>query len=506
MRCLYCGKQLALFRRLTGSGEFCSDAHKQSYHEEYNRLALTRLIAAQTKSEEVKALIPNNAATLDMARGGTKALPEARQPNLHQRWGDLSSTAPKSRMLEAPEPEPPPPPAPSFVIIKPQASVSEAAAIPGGHAEPQPPVCYLAKPHWEPTPDQPPAQSKETPPPPVAEPVRLPMLASPKVTQSAQAAVGPPVEIAFGTPLFTKIDLPARGIAALSPRPPSPLQPAYFLAAPPADFEEPTDFEEFRFAVMIFGTPALDVIRRAGVLTEATKAPNPQPVPTAERKTLRVDQPRSSPPSDATPWNRRTERPSPQSARTITAQPNTSSVAVAFNPDDVFLPAETTQPAETTTVADNLMPLRMVSAPPRTDPPKPPPAAALGKAPLAPIPSGSLSQREDSVFTEPRRPSSIKVKLAALASSQPTSQPTSQPNEPVAGTKPLSAEDTASAPINQSQARSDDDGKTGPRLPTIPASRRKTAPPIPSILQSDPEPDYESDQTLWGAIRKYIKR
>lgn len=54
MRCLYCGKQLALLKRLTGGGEFCSDAHKHSYQEEYNRLALSRLLQAQSKPGEIK--------------------------------------------------------------------------------------------------------------------------------------------------------------------------------------------------------------------------------------------------------------------------------------------------------------------------------------------------------------------------------------------------------------------------------------------------------------------
>src|SRR5262249_39917448 len=54
MRCLYCGKELALLKRLTG-GECCSDAHRQSYREEYNRLALTRLLQAQSKSDESKS-------------------------------------------------------------------------------------------------------------------------------------------------------------------------------------------------------------------------------------------------------------------------------------------------------------------------------------------------------------------------------------------------------------------------------------------------------------------
>jgi hypothetical protein len=48
MRCRYCGKELALIKRLRGGG-FCSEAHKQSYQDEYNQLALSRLLQAQTK-------------------------------------------------------------------------------------------------------------------------------------------------------------------------------------------------------------------------------------------------------------------------------------------------------------------------------------------------------------------------------------------------------------------------------------------------------------------------
>jgi hypothetical protein len=55
MRCLYCGRQLALFRKLTGGGDFCSDAHRQSYQDEYNRLALSRLLQTQTPGEEAPA-------------------------------------------------------------------------------------------------------------------------------------------------------------------------------------------------------------------------------------------------------------------------------------------------------------------------------------------------------------------------------------------------------------------------------------------------------------------
>ena len=56
MRCLYCGNELALLRKLTGYGEFCSEAHRQKYQEQYNRLALTRLLQAQDGEPERRPL------------------------------------------------------------------------------------------------------------------------------------------------------------------------------------------------------------------------------------------------------------------------------------------------------------------------------------------------------------------------------------------------------------------------------------------------------------------
>jgi hypothetical protein len=62
MRCLHCGKELALLRRLTGHGDFCSEDHKQSYQEEYNRLALSRLLQAQKKGQQANNSPVQNAA------------------------------------------------------------------------------------------------------------------------------------------------------------------------------------------------------------------------------------------------------------------------------------------------------------------------------------------------------------------------------------------------------------------------------------------------------------
>jgi hypothetical protein len=58
MRCLYCGKGLALLKRLRGGGEFCSDAHRLKYQEEYNQLALSRLLQAHPPDEAAKSNEP----------------------------------------------------------------------------------------------------------------------------------------------------------------------------------------------------------------------------------------------------------------------------------------------------------------------------------------------------------------------------------------------------------------------------------------------------------------
>lgn len=56
MRCLYCGKELALLKRLTGGAEFCSDAHRKSYQSEYNDLALSRLLQAKNVADPLPEL------------------------------------------------------------------------------------------------------------------------------------------------------------------------------------------------------------------------------------------------------------------------------------------------------------------------------------------------------------------------------------------------------------------------------------------------------------------
>jgi hypothetical protein len=111
MRCLYCGKELALLKRWTGGGEFCSDAHRQQYQDEYNQLALNRLLQAKPPSEEKSP--------------GTPA-PAANQPE-EKRAEETKKPEPPARPRvepTAPVAAPPPPASPQPVSVSKPAVVS----------------------------------------------------------------------------------------------------------------------------------------------------------------------------------------------------------------------------------------------------------------------------------------------------------------------------------------------------------------------------------------------
>src|SRR5258708_1761733 len=60
MLCLYCDRPLALLKRLTGDGEFCSKEHRRIYQEEHNQLALARVLDAQPNNNSKKPKRPSN--------------------------------------------------------------------------------------------------------------------------------------------------------------------------------------------------------------------------------------------------------------------------------------------------------------------------------------------------------------------------------------------------------------------------------------------------------------
>ena len=120
MRCLYCGKELALLKRLTGGGEFCSDAHKQSYQDEYNRLGLSRLVQARTKAGESKTAQkapPAPAAPVAVAEPVVEEIPAVKVTP------PPPPPKPAPPPIIAAPPEPSPPAFAGFLMEKPSISV-----------------------------------------------------------------------------------------------------------------------------------------------------------------------------------------------------------------------------------------------------------------------------------------------------------------------------------------------------------------------------------------------
>ncbi len=80
MHCLYCDRPLALLKRLTGDGEFCSKEHRKIYQQEHNHLALARLLDAQPKTKEKPR--PNNTVKPEPEIVDCIKEPEGTQPKL----------------------------------------------------------------------------------------------------------------------------------------------------------------------------------------------------------------------------------------------------------------------------------------------------------------------------------------------------------------------------------------------------------------------------------------
>ncbi len=97
MRCLFCGKELALLKRLRGGGEFCSESHRKEYQEQYEQLALARLLQAKAPAEPAAPLgqfLNPPAVAPDPALQRRAEVPVPQEPQAR----------PGVRMIEAPQP------------------------------------------------------------------------------------------------------------------------------------------------------------------------------------------------------------------------------------------------------------------------------------------------------------------------------------------------------------------------------------------------------------------
>jgi hypothetical protein len=148
MRCLYCGKELALLKRWTGGGEFCSDAHRLRYQEEYNQLALNRLLQAKPPVQPNEATAPEAKASKPVpvvetpapaytAPWANPAAPEVatlKKPAAYEPPAPIAvQPAPPVAAVAIEETAPPDEPAPAeiagFVVEMPAAALAEVAPM-----------------------------------------------------------------------------------------------------------------------------------------------------------------------------------------------------------------------------------------------------------------------------------------------------------------------------------------------------------------------------------------
>src|ERR1700676_452137 len=102
MRCLFCGKELALLKRLRGGGEFCSEAHRKEYQEQYEQLALARLLQAKPPAEPAAPLGRPGATPANQADPGPSR-PDVPASIAVIETAPSQSVARKSPPPEAPE-------------------------------------------------------------------------------------------------------------------------------------------------------------------------------------------------------------------------------------------------------------------------------------------------------------------------------------------------------------------------------------------------------------------
>jgi hypothetical protein len=100
MHCLYCDRPLALLKRLTGDGEFCSKEHRRIYQQEHNQLALARLLESQPKAEakprpeRAQKLKPEPKIVEPVKQPEPQPEPESPQPDLAGFMSDTLEVGP----------------------------------------------------------------------------------------------------------------------------------------------------------------------------------------------------------------------------------------------------------------------------------------------------------------------------------------------------------------------------------------------------------------------------
>ena len=520
MRCLYCGKQLALFRRLTGGGEFCSDAHKASYQDEFNRLALARLKQAQEKSDELRAAAPQNQLALSRRGPGDPEGPTIRsnahwiepKPGRGQTRKTLALAAPESQVQpdpkesdfikEMPSPAQPSPldaeavelhPAemavaaqnpewtppmvlaaadPSEGELVPSTALPEAAQPAAANCDAIAPdaissVAKTRKPDWNPPLAQmevPAASHVESPPPLPQEHPSLTEIPAPPVFEMKT----PPQSLPPMTP-------PQSVVLAYPSLPRIEIDPLRFAPSFEAEVEMRSQFLPFQFDFTAFLAPDFDILEPSDTPAAGLKVRPRAPLKRTDQEHV-LDPP--APPMQ--PVRRR----SAASAQAL-EMGMIGEIAALANPVNSLYPRSATpsetKPTEVPVEADALLPQ--------------PPAVVMPRSVIGFRASEKAAPVAVSDEQDDKRPSTLKVKLAAMATAMPPPAPAAEPPKPAARQTGTPNRVPERKPVERSTIQ--------PQPARIMSTPRRRTVPIPSILELPQDPG-EEQKSLWGALRKYL--
>lgn len=158
MRCLHCGKAIPLLKRLGGSSEFCSEAHRREYQHEFSQLALGRLMQSQPvelQAQAERSAIfagaaaraldpPASAVNITSGVNGTPVLSgtsAAPKPSAEPHWSEIGRPA---NTLAAPAKSETPPMTPSKNGAAQPSDSQPAAAAAAPIQKPAPAVLQFA--------------------------------------------------------------------------------------------------------------------------------------------------------------------------------------------------------------------------------------------------------------------------------------------------------------------------------------------------------------------------
>jgi hypothetical protein len=253
------------------------------------------------------------------------------------------------------------------------------------------------------------------------------------------------------------------------------IDPLRFAPSFEAEVEMRSQFLPFQFDFTAFLAPDFDILEPSDTPAAGLKVRPRAPLKRTDQEHV-LDPP--APPMQ--PVRRR----SAASAQAL-EMGMIGEIAALANPVNSLYPRSATpsetKPTEVPVEADALLPQ--------------PPAVVMPRSVIGFRASEKAAPVAVSDEQDDKRPSTLKVKLAAMATAMPPPAPAAEPPKPAARQTGTPNRVPERKPVERSTIQ--------PQPARIMSTPRRRTVPIPSILELPQDPG-EEQKSLWGALRKYL--